>query len=452
MHSKVASTVILLTAAVLLVSGCVLKPKGMDAHVEQLKQQGQPYQKAFAERKLPEVPTPAAWRDVLRRAFLANGDLEAAYWEWNAAVAEIDQQAAYPNSNINLGFDFMFTDESMKAWDRTTLSAGFDSSTGGLMFPTKVAKAGEVALMNAKAAAARFEGAKFDLQKKVLSMYLELALAEEKVRIMRTNLTVLQLSIDTAPARIAAGAMQVDLHRLAAEKAMAENELATMEAEARSMRAQLNGMMARPADAPLVLAEALPDARTLAADDAELIRLAVHRNPRLAELASQVQGRKHAVEMAKQAYIPDFSPTAAITGNVSQSIGAMVMVPTALPKIRGMINEEKAMLRSVEAMARQTRSDRAAEFVAGLYALRNNERQIQTLQDAVIPALERVVESYRQTYAAGKGEFMTLIDAQRTLLETRTLVAEARIARERRLAEIEAIAGVDIETLAKVKQ
>ena len=55
--------------------------------------------------------------------------------------------------------------------------------------------------------------------------------------------------------------------------------------------------------------------------------------------------------------------------------------------------------------------------------------------------------SSRQAYSTGAGSFLDLIDSQRTLLEVRQMIAESRIEREKRLAELEAIAGVDIETI-----
>ena len=43
--------------------------------------------------------------------------------------------------------------------------------------------------------------------------------------------------------------------------------------------------------------------------------------------------------------------------------------------------------------------------------------------------------------------YANLIDAQRTLLDVRLLIVESKAEREKRLAEIEALAGIDVETL-----
>jgi outer membrane protein TolC len=192
----------------------------------------------------------------------------------------------------------------------------------------------------------------------------------------------------------------------------------------------------------------LPAPRPVAADDARLIALAIDNNPELARLAHEVAGRADALELARMAYIPDINPMAGFTGSISQMIGAMVVLPTTLPEIRGKIDESRAMLRSSQAMLRQTRADRAAGFVAALYAMRSAERQGAVFTDAILPRAQQTLASMRQAYAAGTASFTDLIETQRTLLDVRLMIAEARIEREKRLAELEALAGIDIETLA----
>src|SRR5439155_10956182 len=136
---------------------------------------------------------------------------------------------------------------------------------------------------------------------------------------------------DTVSGRVRAGAAQQDLLKVQTQYRLAENELSSMESEAKSMRAMLNAMMGRDAAARLEVTD-LPAPRTVAVDDAKLIAIAVSQNPELSALAQQVKGREDALELARLAYIPDINPMAAFTGSISQSVGAVVMLPTALPR------------------------------------------------------------------------------------------------------------------------
>jgi outer membrane protein TolC len=58
-----------------------------------------------------------------------------------------------------------------------------------------------------------------------------------------------------------------------------------------------------------------------------------------------------------------------------------------------------------------------------------------------------VLQNARDSYSAGRASLLEVIDAQRTLLDVRRGIAEARIERELRLAAIEELGGFDVETL-----
>jgi len=429
-------------------SGCVLAPAGTAEQRAWLGSAAPPFEPPIETRQLPAFPLPADWRDVLSRAFLANGELEAAYFEWKAALARIDQAAVWPNSNVAISFGYMFSPENIKAWNRTTITAGFDPAMD-LSLPIKARAAGKVALEAAKEAAENFRSVKFEIQRKVLSAYLDLALAEEKIRIQRDNLNLLQLLVSSASARAQSGGPQPDLLKAMTESQLAQNELAGLEAETKGMRAMLNGMLGRDSEAPLELPQTLPSPRPVVANDAGLIAVAVAQNPELERLSRRVAGRKDAIELAKLAYLPDVVPSASVTGSLSQFLSAMVMLPTTLPAIRAMIADAQAMERSAEAMERQTRQDRAASFVANLFLMRNAERQTELYRARVVPAVQQLLISSRQSYSAGGVTFADLIDSERMYVAIRAMVAEAQIEREKRLAELEALAGVDIETLGQ---
>ena len=108
-------------------------------------------------------------------------------------------------------------------------------------------------------------------------------------------------------------------------------ELSKMESLHHSMRAMLNGMIGRKPQEALNLSKTLPEPRPLWADDAQLIAAAVDANPELAALAREIASRQDALELARMQFIPDINPLAAFTGSLSQSVGAMVILPTTIP-------------------------------------------------------------------------------------------------------------------------
>lgn len=444
-RSNRRSTVLIVCSLALAgLSGCALTPSGTKEEQSRMDEAGKPYEAPFEQRAQPELQATLSWKEVLHRAFLANGDLEASYFEWKAAVQRIEMASAYPNSNVQLGYSYMFSSERMKTFDRQTFSLGFDPSMN-LSFPTKVQQKGRVALDEARTTAERFRTAKFDLQRRVLSSWADLQMLEQKRQIQREQLALSRLTIDATRAKAQAGGVQRDLLRAEASVRTLENNVQNTEAELTAMRAMLNGMLARDPNAPLIAAAA--DVRDVAASDDRILAAAVERNPEIAALAHQVQGRTDALELARMQWIPDINPSFMFTGSVSQALGATIMLPTTIAEIKGGIREAEAMLRSGEAMLRQTRSDRASTLVATLVALRNNERQAALFDTTLLPLAERALTNVRQSYASGAAMYLDLIEAQNMLLDTRLMIVEARASREKRLAEIEALMGTDIETV-----
>ncbi len=435
-----------IVALALVGSWCVLAPKGMEDERARLRSAGESFELATDRRRLPELSPEPDWREVLRLAFLANGDLHAAYFEWKAALERVAVEAASPNTNVSLGFEYLFSDESMKSWDRTTLTVGFDPMQN-LSFPKKVVVSGRAALEAARAAGKRFAAAKFELQRQVLTAYAEYALLAEKMRLQRELVALRRVAAESARGRLAAGGEQRDLVEAEMELRLAENDLDNLDAEVPEQRATLNALIGRDPTLALPLPGDVPAPRTIGADDATVLMVGVDRNPELAALAHEVAGREDALELARLQYIPDFNPFAGFRGSVEQVVGAAISVPATIPRIRGMVRVAEAMLQRAEATARQARLDRAASFVGTLYAVRNRERQAALFASEILPAAEAIATNVRQSYVTGGG-LAELIEAESVVLEVRRALAEARTAREQRLADLEALAGIDVETLS----
>lgn len=426
----------------ILLGGCVLAPREAKYEQSAMERAGRRYEAPFEKRALPELPDNPEWQDVLRRAYLGSGELEAAYFQWAAAVHRIEQAGGYPNTPLSIGFEQMIEGDR-SGFDNTSIGIGPDPMEN-LAFPLKVYQAAKVALADARAARKRFTAVRLDLKRRVLKAWFAYALLAERERIKERNLELLRLITETAISRVHAGAPQQDLLRAEVEQRRAEDELQTFRAQFPPTRAMLNALAVRAPDAPLDPPARIPDPRPLPEDDAALLVRAVKKNPELAALARRVRGRKDALELARLQYIPDFNPFLGVTGSVAQAVGMGVSIPTFLREVRGRVEEAKAELRETRAMYRQTRFDRTAEVVVALYALRNGERQTRVFEEQIIPAAEQTVENVRAGYAAGTGSFIDLLDARRVLLDVRLVASEARAARETSLADLEALIGSDL--------
>lgn len=427
---------------------CSLAPVETEHEQAKLEAAGKPFEPPIEERSLPELPPSPSWQDVLQRTFLANGELEASYFRWKGAMERAAAAGAYPNTDVSLGYSYMFSGGKMKALDRSTFSVGFDASKN-LVLPVKVKQAALVALDEARVTGDEFRVKMFDLQRTALSAWAEYKKQGSMIEYRMEIVALARIDAELARARAyGAGGADMPGEIVRSELALRQAESAVLDAEAerRMTLATLNGMMGREATAPLGTPanEELPP---LPEDDAALLAGAADIFPEVVRFADEVKGRRDALELARLRWVPDISPSLMFTGNVSQALGAMVTLPTTIVEIRASIRAAEAGVREGEATLRQKRTDRASEFVSLLITARNAARQRELLERAIVPAAEQLAAIRSRAYAAGGASLVGVLEARRMQIEAHEATAEARAVYEKSLVDIACCLGVGLDEI-----
>ncbi len=431
-----------LAPLLLAIAGCALRPAGEDEERDRIEAAGRVYAEDAAAPALPGAPSV---EDYLRVAFAGNAELRRRYEEWRAAIEQVPQDSSFPDAALSFGY--LMRGGGMKAWDRTTLGIGNEPMVM-IPYPGKLAAAGRRALEEARAAGLEFEAARFDLQERVRAAYLDLALFGESIRLQEERVRLDEMKAAQAHAAVGLGRAAPEAALVArTELDLARSDLESLHAAVGPARAAMNALLGRAVEAPVPLPDALPAPRALPRTDAEVLALGAERNPALGALARTVAGREDALDLARQAYIPDVSLSFSLTGSASQAVGAMATLPLRLEAIAASIRQAEAGVRAAEAARTQYARDLAARFVLDLAVLRNDERQVELFETAIIPRIRRTIDLARAGYAAGRTDFAALLAAERTHIDARVAVARLRIEREKALAAVEAAAAVDIETL-----
>ena len=437
---------LLLPLSALFIPACAVHPIGeteeRDHATAALRELDEPIE-------VPALPAEPEVRDYLRTAFHADQDLRARYWQWRAAVERIPQDASPPNPALN--FSYLFSNEHMTAWDRTTLGLSNDPMSD-IPLPTKLATAGRRALENARAAGLRFEAAKFKLQAEVTSLYLDLALHAQQIRAQEETIALLRVATADAEARLrTTTASSTEALRTRNELELAENELQNLHAQLPFLFGKMNARLGRDASAPLPLPREMPEPQPLPARDDEILALAAQRSPELAALAHEVAGREEALALARQAWIPDFGLSFNVMGSVSRSIGGMVVLPLRVVAIDAGIEVARASLRAAEAARLQYARDLAASFVLDLTDLRNTARQLELFRGTLLPRAEAIARTSETGQATGRGTIADIVMARRAQVDTRFMLAQLQAEREKALAAIESWSSLDVEALHMVR-
>ena len=301
---------------------------------------------------------------------------------------------------------------------------------------------------DAKAAGVRFQKAKYNLRSKVIGAYVDYALTAELIRLEQSNGELLKAIAAATEARNRAGmAGQEDLLKAQNQVDLSSNDLAQMQSQLIGQRATLNALLGRTPGTTLNVPATMPASVPVTTSDDELLSLAAERNPELSALAHDIQSRKESIRLARLQYMPDFSVSAATDlAGVAQNLTGMITVPVLRHEaIDAAIAQADANLRPDEAMRRQTTADLQSQIITDIAALRDADRQLDLFQHTILPRAEQVVALTRSAYESGHASLLDLLDSQRFLISINRLIAHLQAARDKSVADIDAIIATKIE-------
>ena len=308
----------------------------------------------------------------------------------------------------------------------------------------------DVAAADAQQAGARADATWNELAARIKTAYAQYYLAAGTERLTLQNLDLASRLEQIAQARYAGGLVaQQDAIRAQLEQTAMRAEVIALEGEKQQLRARLNALLARDAQAPLAEPQALRPLPALTAfDAAALLQRAQASNPLLLAEEARLRGAQKNRDLTLRNRYPDFQVGVVPTqmGSRITTWGLMVEmnIPLQQASRRSQEREAEAMVGAArsrtQALANQLRGD-LAENLAGLDAARRTEALVATQQ---LPQSDLTLRSALAGYETGKVDFATLLDAQLQIRKARQERLKTQVQAQLRLAEIERILGADL--------
>ena len=435
-------------ALALSLTGChlTISPKGEAEERARAERAGAVFSGPVEKRPLPDLATSPTLPLVLEYAFNANGDIEAAYREWRAALERIPQAGALPDPRLN--FNVLFNVTNVKSFSDVLQNASLMLEQEFPGRGKRPARA-EVALAQARGAGEKFRAEKYRLQKRAIGAYSDLLLNRSFLDLNAETLRLLKETYEVALHRYHAMSdeTQVDLRKIETEIEVAESEKRELGIRRGSSTAELNGVLNRAANAPLGALQ-FPLLTRPAESEADLFARAVRSNPDLGALRREIEARGAAQVLADLEKRPDLKISggaeAGGTGSIMPSVGAEINLPVNRARIRAGIAEALAMREAAEARLRSLSSDVQARVVMALASLRDAERVLKDYRERIIPQAKSILEIQQTTYGSGGGDLLDILDTERLLVDYRKMTARAESDRLRSLSELEEAIGEDL--------
>ena len=342
-----------------------------------------------------------------------------------ASLARIDQAKARPQLSVDYNSDLQpqllnFVD-SAEAY----LGVGYTFE-----FPGKRSLRMNIAEQEAQETNVDTDLLRLELAFLVKEAFYRVLLADEELRYAERDLELSRDFQEKAELKLAAGEVaRVEVLRARVESLSAANRVRAKRNGQRSSQDRLNYVMARKKGAPLALAGQL-QIPFLDPNLEQLQQEALSIRPEVQRLAYSVEKESLRIERARRDLFPDFDVNVSRHYLESAPTTWSVTVSATLSFLfngrqKGEIAEAEATIASYRSEELHLRNTILLEVEE---AYRNSETakdQILLLQDEILPQAEEAYEMFSFSYQEGEIGGIELIEARRTLNETRKALAEA---------------------------
>ena len=285
-------------AAVMLFAGC----KGVPAKSERqsradLKALTQVYRPGERKATLPTLDTNATLGAFLTYAMLNQPRVEAAYYDYAAAVERITVERSLPDPRLTLELDIQDV--------VTTVMPGLMTD---LPWVKKLRIRADAASAESQAKYFAFETAVLQTSFEVKRPYYQLYFLNERLRVNRETLSLLGQLAQLARTQVEAGkATLQDVLRAEIEQDRLKTEIVNLDDSRNPMLAQFKAALGMKADQPTPPIPEQFNSTPLDLTSEQLFADALARNQRLKAMAAEVRLAETGIRLARTSKLPDFN-------------------------------------------------------------------------------------------------------------------------------------------------
>lgn len=419
-----------ITGTALLLSGCKGIPTKSERQARKdLERVETVYRPQDRKPKLPDLGTNATLQTLLTYAMLNQPRVEAAYYDYAAAVQRITTERSLPDPRLTLELDI-----------QDVVMVVMPGLMADVPWVKRLRIQADQASEESQAKYFAFESAVLQAAYEVKRPYYQLFFLNDRIRINKETLRLLGELEQNARAQTEAGRVTLqDVLRAQIEQERLRTEIENLEDSRHPLMAQLKAALGLRADQHDPPVPQDFESTPLDLTSERLFAIALERNPKLKQMEAEVRMAQTGIRLAHQSKLPDFSlgAEADVKANPTMwrpSIG--VTLPIWRDKIAAEIGAAQARKKAAEARLSAEQIQLAVEFADTSFMYREATRNLILLTDSLLTKGQQSLDIARAGYASGRSNFIDLLDAERSLLEFQLAEVEARTSRERALAEL----------------
>jgi outer membrane protein TolC len=386
-------------------------------------------------------------QDLIEEALRNNPSIHSSESRLAAAGFRVPQAGSLPDPMLMFGYQ-------NEGWDRYTygemLMAQWMFSLSQMFpFPGKLPLREEMARLESQGSAAMRDAVALGTVEKIKSLYYELLFSYKELDLLRDKTDLFTRVEDAALSRYSAGmGPQQEVIMAQTEKYMLTERQRMLEQKVTSLEAMMNAAVGRETGSDLGRPVELPMTQyTMGMED--IVRAAVENSPEIRAQEQMVAAADAKVRMARKEYYPDFT----VTGSVMKKTGPFedmwsLSVGMNLPlfyrtKQRQAVNEAEASLSAARYDLSTMKLMLTSALRDGFSMIQASEKLMELYRTGLIPKSIQDFELALSGYVTGTVEAITVISRLKSLLDYEILYWKQFTEREKAIARMEAISGLD---------
>ncbi|MDP2989080.1 MAG: TolC family protein, partial [Kiritimatiellota bacterium] len=286
---------------------------------------------------------------------------------------------------------------------------------------------GGIAEKDAESMRREFDALTLDVIMGVKEGYFDLYAVQRVMAITREEEEVLRRMVKIAETMYATGARsQVDVLKAQTEITMLKQKLLELQAQEITLKAKLNTLLNRRADAVLGVA-ATPPQTEFTGNFEQLFALAITNRPEVQSAQTQIERYELEKQLMAKEYLPDYKLGLEYRDFTGGDNMLMFTVSVDLPiwqaKYRAGVREAANMLASSHAAREAAERQTALDVQDTHFKFLTARRSLDLYKTELIPQAETRFSASEAGYRTGKVDFLDMLESERFLLNARVMAA-----------------------------
>jgi cobalt-zinc-cadmium efflux system outer membrane protein len=406
----------------------------------------------YSSDPIPSVdsnePTDAiTLRQAVSLALIRNPELAAFSLEIRAAEARELQESLPPNPEAGMTVENVAGSGDYRGTDLTETTIGISQllETG-----RKREKRTRVAEIQTKLASWDYEKKRLEVLTDVALRFIDMLAAQRRLELARQNADLAAKLLETVDKQIKAGMISpIEHDKQSVETVTTRLKFQRAQRHLAAARHQLaaawasNNPQFKAAAGDLASIKPIPPIQALAN--------LVSQNPDIARWTTEMTQRQAALDLARAQGHADVTAGMGIR-RLNESDDTALVFELSLPLTifnRNQGNVQAAQHDKLKAIQAQHAAEvrvRAA-LTAAYEELAASYAEAVALRDEGLPAAQRAFDGAQEAFRRGQFNYLSLLDAQRTLIETRSQYIDALVSYHSAVIEVEGLVGHSIESL-----